>query len=154
MVGDFRLDSTAPTHFVEPSLPDEVVEVSANFKTVYCQASVAEAMALDQIAGVGYRKALEFLVKDYCIVEDPSAAELIKKEALGATITNRVSDPHVKECARRAAWLGNDETHYVRRWEDKDISDLKILIELTMSWIRSSVLTKRYLDSMSEGRTK
>lgn len=32
-------------------------------------------------------------------------------------------------------WLGNDETHYVRRWEEKDLSDLKRLISMTVSWI-------------------
>jgi len=152
MTGDFHLESTAPSSIVEPTLPKEVSEVSPNFAKVFSQAAVAETIGLDQIAGVGYRKALEFLVKDYCISEDPSAGESIRKEALGATISNRVADTHVKECAKRAAWLGNDETHYVRRWEDKDISDLKILIELTMSWIRSSVLTKRYLGEMSAPR--
>lgn len=27
----------------------------------------------------------------------------------------------------RAAWLGNDETHYVRKWPEKDVKDLKSL---------------------------
>lgn len=93
MVGDFCLESTTPTHIVEPILALEVVEVSPNFKTVFCQASVAEATALDQIAGVGYRKALEFLIKDYCIVEDPSAGESVTKEALGT--------PHRQSCERQ-----------------------------------------------------
>ena len=91
MVGDFRLESTTPTQIIEPILAAEVVEVSPNFKLVYCQASAAESTGLDQIAGVGYRKALEFLIKDYCIAEDSSAAEAVKQEALGVTIANRVA---------------------------------------------------------------
>ena len=81
-----------------------------------------------------------------------AAGAHVRKEFLGACISNRVEDINVKECAKRAAWLGNDETHYVRKWEDKDIRDLKTLIELTMSWIRSSVLTKQYLTEMEKGR--
>ena len=48
-------------------------------------------------------------------------------------------------------WLGNDETHYVRKWEEKDIRDLKILIRLTESWIQNSILTDKYLREMGGG---
>ena len=119
------------------------------FKEVYRQASAAEAYKLEQVAGVGFRKALEFLVKDFCIQERPSDEDAIKDEFLGRTIANRISDTNIKKCAERAAWLGNDETHYVRKWEEKDIADLKVLIDLTMSWIRNGILTKRYLDEMA-----
>ena len=30
-------------------------------------------------------------------------------------------------------WLGNDETHYERRWKDKDLDDLKVMINSTTS---------------------
>ena len=35
------------------------------FLTIYNQSLSAEDNNLDQIAGIGYRKALEFLIKDY-----------------------------------------------------------------------------------------
>jgi hypothetical protein len=148
--GTFQLRKTAPTNFVEPDVANEIREVSPEFVTIFSQASAAAASELNQIAGCGYRRALEFLIKDYCISKDESAREAIQKELLGTTIKNRVSDPNVKQCAKRATWLGNDETHYVKKWEDKDITDLKTLIELTMNWIRSSVLTERYLREMAE----
>lgn len=44
--------------------------------------------------------------------------------------------------------LGNDEIHFIRKWTDKDIDDLKVLIRLAMTWIENEVLTKKYLDSM------
>jgi hypothetical protein len=152
-VGEFRLESVTPTTFLKPTLPQEIIDLSPAFAKIYSQASAAESAELDEIAGVGYRKALEFLVKDYCISQSPDAAEEIRAEFLGTCISNRVSDVNVKECAKRATWLGNDETHYVRRWEGKDIRDLKVLIELTVGWIRSSVLTKRYLDEMESGKS-
>jgi len=81
-----------------------------------------------------------------------ASKEGIEKELLSATIKNRVNDPNVKVCAERAAWLGNDATHYVRKWEDKDISDLKTLITLTVNWITNAVLTERYLKDMNQPR--
>ncbi len=47
----------------------------------------------------------------------------------------------LREIAKRAAWLGNDETHYVRKWEGKDLEDLKRLISLTIHWIEMEKLT-------------
>ncbi|MBB1378870.1 hypothetical protein H5120_12255 [Pseudoalteromonas sp. SR43-2] len=64
-------------------------------------------------------------------------------------MNNYVTDENLKSCANRAVWLGNDETHYIRKWENHDLKDLKILIQLTCTWIQSSILTKKYMDEMS-----
>jgi len=148
----FQLFELTPQTITPPSIPEEVRVISPTFAEVYVQAHAAEAHKLAQIAGVGYRRALEFLVKDFCVSEEPTKKAAIEAEFLGQTIANRVKDANVKACAERAAWLGNDETHYVRKWEDKDIRDLKTLIELTMGWIRQSALTKGYLQSMPQGK--
>jgi len=57
-----------------------------------------------------------------------------------------VSDPNIKTCAERASWLGNDETHYEKRWDAHDVNDLHTLIRLTMNWMQNEALTKKYLD--------
>ncbi len=49
-------------------------------------------------------------------------------------------DLRVRQCAERAIWLGNDETHYERRWMGKDLQDLKVLTKLTVNWIHSEAL--------------
>lgn len=41
-----------------------------------------------------------------------------------------------------ATWLGNDETHYYKRFEDKDVSDLKKYIDGVVSYIRIKLLSK------------
>jgi hypothetical protein len=46
--------------------------------------------------------------------------------------------------------LGNDETHYVRKWADKDLNDLKNLISLTRHWIEMDQLTKDFVKDMPE----
>jgi len=150
MEGAFYLEELTPSHPVKPKIDDEVAAVSPSFAEIYAQAHIAQETALAQIAGVGYRKAVEFLIKDFCVSEAPEEADTIRAEALGLTISKRISDAQIKEVARRAAWLGNDETHYTRKWEDKDIRDLKVLIELTMNSIKNAMLTKRYIAEMQD----
>jgi len=146
--GTFHLVRAVPQKYQTPAIFPEVEEISPSFKNVYEQACAAESFQLNEIAGVGYRKALEFLIKDYCIHKNPQDEEEIKKSLLGVVISKFVEDTNLKVCAQRAAWLGNDETHYVRKWETKDIKDLKTLIELSCVWVRSCVLTEKYLAEM------
>lgn len=122
----------------EPKIPvfDEIVKtLSPDFVRVYGQAVAAEAYGLTDVAGPGFRKSLEFLVKDYAIHLKPEAAEEIKAAALATVIQKHLSGDKVPVVSLRAAWLGNDETHYERRWADKDLQDLKRLIGATVHFI-------------------
>jgi Domain of unknown function (DUF4145) len=129
---------------------DDIEGVSPNFVKIFSQAEIAEQEELSEICGVGYRKALEFLVKDYVIKKNPNDEEKIKKQLLGNTIKEYATDDRIKTVAERAAWLGNDETHYVRKWEDKDVRDLKGLIHLTVLWIQMEIETERIKKDMPE----
>ncbi len=124
--------------------------ISPSFCSIYNQAYYAEQIGLNQICGVGFRKALEFLIKDYLISKetDSSIIDNIKNKFLNNCIQDDVQDSNIKEVAKRAVWLGNDETHYVRKWADKDVSNLKQLIDLTIRWIENEIETQRVLDEM------
>ena len=66
-----------------------------------------------QICGTGYRKSLEFLIKDYLISTLPEDQhEAIKNKFLNNCIRDNISNINIKTVASRAVWLGNDETHY------------------------------------------
>ena len=67
-------------------------------------------------------------------------------------ITEYIDDSNIKNVATRAVWLGNDETHYIRVWEDKDLPFLKKLIDLTIHWIEAKELTKTMIEEMPDGR--
>jgi hypothetical protein len=69
-------------------------------------------------------------------------------------IKDHVSDAKVKQVAARAVWLGDDETHYQRKWEDKDLKDLGVLIRLTIHWIEAEEMTKEVLKSMPTGKVQ
>jgi hypothetical protein len=60
---------------------------------IYTQAHAAEALELTEICGVGYRKALEFLIKDYLITKKPEKSDDIRKMLLGGCIDSYVDDP-------------------------------------------------------------
>ena len=146
-------ESIAPKVFHKQEFPTDIQDVSPSFISIFNQAIAAEAIDLTEMVGIGLRKALEYLIKDFLIHQDSSKQEEIKKAYLGKCITDYIEDPNVKRCAKRAAWLGNDETHYTRKWEDKDVGDLKRLIKLTVNWIDNVLLTQKYIDEMGEPGT-
>ncbi|OWR27271.1 hypothetical protein CDO73_23815 [Saccharibacillus sp. O23] len=145
----FYLRGCSPFQPFPESFEECIEELSPSFVEIYNQAKHAEERRLDQICGVGYRKALEFLIKDYAITLQPEKVENIKKEPLAAVISNYILNQRIKEISKRAVWLGNDETHYVRRWENKDIDDLKLLIKLTINWISLELLSSKYEEDMN-----
>ncbi len=142
--------ATAPTTPEEAGFSSLIETISPAFVTIYNQALAAEAMNLEQLSGMGLRKALEFLIKDFIVDQNPDDCEEVRAMFLGRCINEYVDDPNVKACAKRAVWLGNDETHYTRKWEDKDINDLKVLTRLTINWIENVLLTQQYVEDMAE----
>jgi hypothetical protein len=128
-----------------------ISSISTQFAEIYNEAYHAEQMKLDQICGVGYRKALEFLIKDYLISResDERIKDNIRKKFLSNCIQENVQNENIKNVAKRAVWLGNDETHYTRIWADKDVNNLKQLIELTVRWIENEIETERVLQEMT-----
>ncbi len=116
---------------VSPKLPtdipisDDVTLISPIGKQIYAQALKAEYEQLDHIAGIGYRKALEFFVKDFSIVTNPDDEEKIIKMSLKQVIEKYIKDEDLKTFALGSAYVGNDEGHYYRKNPDKDFTHLK-----------------------------
>lgn len=137
-----------PRMMSPPELPDCITKISPSFVDLYAQALRADYHGLADLFGLALRKSFEFLIKDYCITKAPADEAAIKREFLGSVIKNRVTDKNIKICAERATWLGNDETHYERRWTGHDVTDLHVLIKLTLNWISNEYLTQSYLESM------
>lgn len=127
-----------------------ISNISSSFVDIYSQSERAENIALKDICGVGYRKALEFLIKDYIILGNPLVKLDVENKPLAVCIGDYISNPTIKDIAKRAVWLGNDETHYVRKWEGMDITHLKQLIALTVHWIETEELTKEIIAAMPD----
>lgn len=140
---DFRIGlyehSSATFHPHNPSytkFSKAISTLSPQFVEVYHQSEAAEADGLNEVCGIGYRKAIEFLVKDYCCSVDPEHTEDICKEFLGKSLT-RIQENRIQTLATGAVWLGNDETHYVCKHEDRDITDMKRFIAAMVHFLDS-----------------
>lgn len=124
-----------------PKIPKEKVfeecikRISPNFCDVYNQSYYSECYELTQLSGMGYRKSLEFLIKDYCSYKNVDASDKIKSMLLSQVIEEYIESEKIKSLAKISTWLGNDETHYVKKFEDKDIEDLKKFINATVAFI-------------------
>ena len=139
------IGTTKPINF-----SSEINSISPSFVQIYNESHSAEVNGLLEICGVGYRKSLEFLIKDYLIKKNPTKAENIKKKFLGNCIQEEVTDSKIKSAAKRAAWLGNDETHYVRQWTGENLESLKKLIALTTHWIEMEFLSDDFEKKMPD----
>lgn len=143
-----RFMNSQPSKFIGREWEESVKQVSPDFIEIYNQSSEAENKGLLRIAGPGYRKALEFLIKDWLIADNRDASEVINVKQLSVCINEYITEEHIKNVASRASWLGNDETHYYRKWSNKDINDLKRLIELTANWINMHELSNSFVSDM------
>jgi len=148
--GYYYMYDLKPINPKEEEFSKEIKNISENFLEIYNQAIEAESLNLDEIAGIGFRKAIEFLVKDFAVSYNPDDEEKIKKMFLNKCIEKYIDDQKLKESIKRAAWLGNDEVHYYRKWETHDIKDLKILIRLAINAIENILLLEKYKKDMPE----
>lgn len=119
------------------------------FIKTYLQSLEAESYGLDEIAGMGYRKAIEYLVKDWAIQNNPEKKDEILKKWLGAVISEFFKGD-LKEILERATWLGNDQAHYNKLFEEYDIEILKELIDLIMVELDREYKKKHFIETIKK----
>ncbi|MDF7683373.1 DUF4145 domain-containing protein [Lactobacillus sp. ESL0679] len=131
---------------IDIEINQSIKDLSPDFVEIYSEAYQAERYGLKRICGVGYRKAIEFLIKDYAIDNNPIDTPKISEMALGAVINEYLSDiPKLKNMAKVAAWIGNDETHYLKQHPSKDISDMKQFTKVTVMFIEAEISAQETL---------
>ena len=112
---------------------ESIAKLSPSFAEIYKQSQLAENSNLLEICGMGYRKALEFLIKDY-LIKNSESKDKVLNETLNQSI-QRIASEQIKTVAERVAWLGNDQTHYIKKHTDKDLSDLKLFLDTVIKYI-------------------
>lgn len=139
--------------FQEKKFSDLIEKISPEFIQLYHQAERAEIQSnTEKISGIGFRKALEFLIKDYLISENKEQADDIKKPnlTLGQAVENYCQDDNFKKLLNASVYLGNDEAHYIRRWEEYDVNNLKELINLVVQRIEDKIKTDNYCQNIKK----
>jgi len=148
---NYHFTNVRPINFHDKEFSKEILSISESFATIFNEAREAERRGSLQICGAGYRKALEFLIKDYVIhlTDGDEFNKKIQSMWLAKVIREYIPNENIKSVAEKATWLGNDETHYYRVWKDMDNTDLKELIGLTVLWIEMEEKTRIYDERMS-----
>jgi hypothetical protein len=62
-----QLKNTRPIEPMSPVFEESIRLISPSFCSIYEEAFKAEQYGLTEVCGVGYRKSIEFLIKDYLI---------------------------------------------------------------------------------------
>lgn len=133
--GNYDFVYSAPAGKSSLSFSQAIQNLSPGFIEIYNDSLTAEESGLLSICGMGYRKALEFLVKDYAISFHPDDEAKIEAMPLSQCIKNYIDSDKIKNLARASSWIGNDEAHYSRKHADYNYRDLKRFIDTIVAFI-------------------
>lgn len=110
-------------------------KISPRFIDMYNQALRAESNKDLDLAATGYRTALEILVKDYAINELGKNPDEVSSKKLCAAIGAYLNQEALMKTADVVRILGNDYTHYERKYPQYDFELLKNYMEIFLKQI-------------------
>ena len=114
------------------------------FIDIYRQSIIAEQNSLNELAGIGYRKAFEILIKDWVLQSNPEQIEKLKDMSIANVINTHFNDEFKKLC-ERLIWLGNDHAHYSCKFDEYGLGDIKDLIKIIVSELDLRVKKNKFL---------
>lgn len=115
---------------------NEILEkISSRFIDMYNQALQSEFHKNLELAAIGYRSALEILVKDYAIKELGQNPEEVSSKKLCSAIGTYLNQEELVKTADVIRILGNDYTHYKRKYPQHDFELLKGYMEIFLKQI-------------------
>ncbi len=121
---------------------EKLEEISERFIHLYNQALRAEANGDFELAGIGFRTALEHLVKDYAIKELKIDADEVSKKSLAYAIGEYLHQTELVNTADVVRIFGNDYTHYEEKHPEKDFKTLKAYMEIFLKLIETEYMIK------------
>ena len=141
--------------FQETVFPKEIYDKFSRFPIIYNQAEKAEHYGCVDIAGAGYRKAAEILVRDFaCLIHPNEKENILKTNSAKNVVLNFLKEYSVMARLAEASFeLGNDETHYTKVYEDRGLDDLKQFIRATVHEI-VAILQLQQLDQERQKKGK
>lgn len=107
----------------------------AKFREAYKDVCLAESFGIKGLVGMAYRRAVEFLVKDYAVLTNISITQANGRDENLKAVIEQIKDERVKAFAASTNVIANDYTHYADHHTDRDIEDIKkffnmLLLEL------------------------
>lgn len=137
---------------VTKEFTQEINELNPSFVKIFNDSYKAEQLGLNEVVGLGYRRAFEFLIIDYAlsIESDDDEKSNIKEIPLSNVIKSYFPDGQVKDLLLRAAWIGNDFAHYESKHPDIQVNQLKELLLLSVSKIDEEIRTRKYIENIEK----
>ena len=146
----YGLDMRMLLGWRKPICGERIEAISPEFVATYNEATLAEHYKLTRVCGVAYGRALEFLVKDFAKTESPGHDADIERATLANCISRHITEPTIRDSADLARWLRNEEAHYRRTLENRDVKDLKTLIALTVALMNNAFQQRDFADRVAK----
>ncbi|MBN2781902.1 MAG: hypothetical protein JXQ66_01530 [Campylobacterales bacterium] len=117
----------------------EIKDISPNFVKLYEESICAYDSELIQLAGIGLKKSLEILLKDFLLHLNQNDADVINKYTLEESMENFNKKINVIEISNINDCMKKSEC-YNTKFEQSDIVRIKALINTISNAIRSQIL--------------
>lgn len=124
-----------PTIQFVPYQNETLASISERFIDMFNQALQCEFNENYELAAIGYRSALEILIKDFAINELGKSIEEVSGKKLHAAIGEYLNQNELVNTADVIRILGNDYTHYQRRYPQHDFELLKAYMDIFLKQI-------------------
>lgn len=124
----------------QKEFPECINLISPRFVETYNQAYFAEQNSFLELAGAGYRNSLEILIKDFAINELQKPKEEVCKKKLYDAIGEYTPNIRIANSADVVRVLGNDYTHYERKYEAIEFEILKRYLHIFVQSIENEYL--------------
>lgn len=119
-----------------------LVEHAPIFAEFYNEALEAEQLDLINLAGTGYRSAIECLIKDYALDFELDTQDNIKKLSFSEAVDKYVNnDELLRNAITVIRKIGNDFTHWETKY-DFPLSTLKSYVDIVVTVFTSKFLMK------------
>lgn len=119
---------------------DNIEQISPRFIEMYNQALFAKENGHLNLAAIGYRTALEILVKDYAINELQKPSGEVVNKKLFDVISEYLPAHTLVSTADVIRILGNDHTHYERKYPKLDFDLLEQYMNIFISLVKTQLL--------------
>jgi hypothetical protein len=130
-------------------------DVFGRFHNYYAEAIDALNGGMEEAAGMLLRKSLEALMFDYirfgARIKGNSNKDMqyLEKQGLMKSV-EMIEDVALKELAKRAVWIGNDNVHTKKKWNHFDTDDLDRLLGAIVLNIYAKIECLIYLRKMNK----
>lgn len=137
---NFKLLDIFP-HLKPTILPENIINLSSRFSELYYQSYTAEQNNHLELAGSGYRNSIEILIKDFAIKKLNASEKEVCKMSLYDVIGKYLNEVNIEPVAADVIRvLGNDYTHYERKYNDIDFIVVKKYLEIFINQIETRLL--------------